>query len=132
MRIATAIISSLMSVLVFFQTMLVGGLSEVAGDEAAGSAAAIGLLGSLIVLLSGALVISFPRASMIMFVIAAIAFFSGASSFPDLGVYGFFTSGFALMSFIGWRGKRKSDAKKRDQEALMQQFLMQQTARAGD
>ena len=132
MRIATAIISILMSIFVFMQTMLVGGLSDAVGDEASSSSAAGGLLGALLWLVGGALVIAFPAFSMILYGVASLAFFSGAANFPDLGVYGVFSLLFTLMSFIGWRGKKKSDKKKSEQEDLMKQFLEQQTSAAAD
>lgn len=132
MRIATAIISILMSIFVFLQTMLVGGLSDATGDKESSSAAALGLLGALIWLVAGALVIGFPRISMIMFAIASVAFFAGAASFPDLGVYGAFSLAFTVMSFLGWRGKKKSDTQKREQETLMREFLLQQTGKPAE
>lgn len=131
MRVATAIISILMSIFVFLQTMLVGGLSDAVGDEASSTAAALGLLGGLLWLVGGALVFAFPAISMVLYVIATLVFFGGAANFSDLGVYGGISIAFAIMSFLGWRGKKKADKKKDEQDALMKQFLEQQTATTG-
>ena len=132
MRIATAIISILMSVFVFLQTMLVGNLSSAIGDEASSTSAALGLLGGLIWLVGGALVIAFPAFSMVLYGVASILFFSGGANFPDLQVYGVFSLVFLAMSFFGWRGKKKADKKKNEQEELMKRFLEQQTSGAVD
>lgn len=128
MRIATGILSIIMSIVVFLQTAIVGGLSDAVGDEDSSSAAAVGLLGGFLWLVSGALVFAFPAISMILYIVASVLFFAGTADFPDLGIYGVVSLAFAVMSFLGWRGKKKADKKKNEQEALMRLFLEQQTA----
>ncbi len=121
MRVATLIIGLMLVLGLFFQSVLVGGLSEVAGDENSSSAAAVGVLMALIWICGCALVIPLPRIAGSLFVLAGVLGFAASAEFPDLGVWGGISMVLALFSFLGWRGKRKSDRRERERDELIRQ-----------
>jgi hypothetical protein len=57
--------------------------------------------------------------------------FIGASNFGDLGVWGTVAAFLALLSYLGSRQKRKSDAKETERDLLMQQMVQYQATIAG-
>ncbi len=107
MRIAVLIISLLLGLLLFVQSIIVytsGNLSK-AEDLAGGGA--IGLVAALLWLLGGALVIAFPAVSAGIFTLAGLlSLLGGAAGFTDL--YGWAVVAFvlAVMSWFGHRGKK--------------------------
>jgi hypothetical protein len=58
-------------------------------------------------------VIPFPMVSEIAFVIAGLIGFTASGHSPDLAVWGGISLALALLSFFGWRGKRKGDLEAR-------------------
>ena len=70
MRLAVLIIGLLLGLLMFLQTFIVYGLSDVVNDETNNEAAAIGVLMALLWLVACALVIAFPMVSVILFGLA--------------------------------------------------------------
>lgn len=113
MRIATLILGLVLSVGLFMQSLLIFGLSGAIEDEASGAAGALGLFAAFLWLVAAALVISVPRVSLALYIVAALACFGGASNFPDLTFWGIVSLVLAAFAFLGWRGKRKADAEKR-------------------
>lgn len=121
MRVATLIIGLMLVIGLFLQSVLVGGLSEVAGDDDSSSAAAVGVLMALMWIFGCALVIPLPRLAMIIFGLAGVLGFAVSGTFPDLGVWGGISLVLALFSYFGWRGKRKADRRERERDALIRQ-----------
>jgi hypothetical protein len=121
MRVATLIVGLVLVLGLFFQSLLVGGLSDVAGDEGSSSAAAVGVLMALIWIFGCALVIPLPRVAMALFILAGVLGFAASSEFPDLGAWGGISLMLALFSFFGWRGKRKADRRERERDELIRQ-----------
>jgi len=107
MRHAVLIIGLLLGALMFFQTFLISVLSDVADDETGGQAAAVGLLMAFLWLIACGLVLPVPMVSVVLFVLAGIFGFANSGEFPDLGIWGGISLVLAVMSFLGWRGKRK-------------------------
>lgn len=120
MRIAVLIIGLLLGAIMFFQTFLGSMLSSVADDEAAGTAAAAGLIMALLWLVACGLVLPFPMVSVVLFALAASLGFANSADFPDLAWWGGVSLALAVMSLLGWRGKRKE--KRESAEARLEQF----------
>ena len=119
MRIATLIIGLLWGALIFIQSMTAGVFSS-EGSETS-SAAGAGLLVAVLWLLASALVIAFPKVSIVLFGLAAlIGIFTDPGAFEDLQVHGFASIVMAVLAYFGWRGKKKQDA---DQQAEKQRQL---------
>ena len=130
MRVATLIIGLMLVLGLFIQSALVGGLSEMAGDEGSSSAAAVGVLMALIWIFGCALVIPFPRIALGLFVLAGVLGFAASSEFPDLGAWGGISMVLALFSFFGWRGQRKADRRERERDELIRQATSAQLVTA--
>lgn len=113
MRIAVLVLGLILGAIMFVQTFLVYVLSGVANDAASGSASAIGLFMALLWLIAVALVLPLPLVSTIVFVLAGLLGFGMSAQFPDLSVWGGASLVLAVLSFGGWLGKRRDDARKR-------------------
>lgn len=90
-----------------------------ANDEDTGTAAAVGVLMALIWIFGCALVIPLPRVAMILFALAGVFGFAASGNFPDLAFWGGVSFVLALFSLLGWRGKRKTDRREEERDALI-------------
>lgn len=134
MRIATLIIGLLVGLLLFLQSFTVGIFSDTTViDDATATAGGAGLFMALIWLLASALVVPFPLASFILFLISApIGMFTPTGEFEDLRFHGFVAALLAIMALLGWRGKkveqekRKERAQQAEREARMEDLMRQQ------
>jgi ribosomal protein L40E len=133
MRIAVLILGLLFNVVLFLQTVLIAGLGSAANDEATAGAGAVGVFVSLLWLVASALVLAFPMASAILFVVAGLFGFAVSGDFPDMAVWGGIALILAVMSFFGWRGKKKQARaqaeeyqQQRDRDDRLEQMLRQQ------
>ena len=60
--------------------------------------------------LASALVIGFPRASMVLYGLSAlIGLLTPTGDFADLRFHGFVAVVLTIMAFFGWRGKKRHD-----------------------
>lgn len=107
MRLAVLIIGLLLGLLMFLQTFLVNVLSQAGNNEAAEQAAAVGILMSILWLAACAFVLPFPFVSVVLFVIAGLLGFAMSGEFTDLGIWGGISLFLAVLSFLGWLGKRR-------------------------
>jgi uncharacterized membrane protein YfcA len=135
MRIAVLILGLLLGLVMFMQTFVGGILSSIGDDETMQQAFAVGILVSLLWLAGCALILPFPLASVISFVIAALFAFAISGDYPDMGVWGTIALILAAMSFFGWLGKRKERREKRaerqrqeERDARLESLLTQQRA----
>jgi len=135
MRIAGLIIGLLLGLLMFLQSLLIAAF----GDGDAGAGGALGLLVAIMWLISCGLVIGFPLASTIGFIVAALfAMIAATTGFSDMGVWAGVSLVLAVMSFFGWRGKRSQD-RERDEERhrqyqrdqMLLHMMQQQRSRPG-
>jgi hypothetical protein len=108
-RIAVLILGLILGAIMFLQTSLVAGLSGVAGDEATNTAGGGGIIMALLWLIGCALVIPIPLVSVAAFVLAGIIGFAFSADFPDLAAWGGVSLVLAVLSFIGWWGKRRGE-----------------------
>lgn len=125
MRIAVLILGLILGAVMFLQSVTVAGLSGIAEDEDANSAAAVGILMALVWLVSCAVVIPLPRVAIVLFLVAAALGFAASGAFPDLAAWGGASIFLAVLSFFGWRGKRKADIKERTRDDWMRQMAEQ-------
>src|SRR5579884_4215474 len=116
MRVATLIIGLVLSVGLFIQSVLVAGLSSLGDDKQMQASGAAGFWMAFLWVVAAALVIAFPRVSLVLFVLAALLGFAGADHFPDLWIWGSGSLILALFSYLGYLGKRHEQAK---QDALL-------------
>ena len=128
MRIAVLIIGLILMVALFFQSLTINVLSDAANTEDTETAGAVGVFMALIWLVSLALVIPKPRISVILFALAAVIGAAGWADFPDLKFWSGVSVVLAVMSYFGYRGKMKQQAKEDARDATMQQLLTQQAA----
>ena len=122
MRIAVLILGLLLGLLMFFQTFVVYALSGAASQQSMSEAGAVGLLMAVLWLIACALVIPIPLVSTIVFLVAGLlgVAAAGSSKFSDLSIWGGISFILAVLSFIGWVGKRRGErrAEQRHQELL--------------
>ena len=108
MRIATLIIALMMMVIVGVQSCAVylgGGLTQQQGLSQSG---AVGLVVALLFLVGGAFVLAFPLVSLASFALAALMTLVGWNSgFSDMKIWFFVCLILAVMSFFGFREKRR-------------------------
>lgn len=125
LRIATLIISLVLSLGLFIQSCAVsvgGSISEdlstgaierqEAQDLAGGGA--FGILAALLWLVAAGFVMAKPKVSVWLFAIAALScLIGGAAGFTDLFIWAVVSVGFAVMSFFGIRERRKKEEQDR-------------------
>jgi len=128
MRIAVLIIGLVLTFGLFIQALTVSALSDAANTEHDGADGAMGILMALIWLVACGLVIPVPRISMLLFVLAGVIGFASAGplDFPDLAYWGGVSIFLAVMSYFGYRGKRKQQRKEAARELQMQESLAAQ------
>jgi hypothetical protein len=131
MRIAVLIIGIVLTIGLFFQAVLVGGLSSAVNDEATGESAAIGILMALLWLIGCGFVLPMPRVSMVLFALAGLLGFAASGNFPDLAFWGGASLVLSVLSYFGYRGKRKADRKEAERDAMMRQVLAAQQSQIG-
>jgi hypothetical protein len=117
MRIAVLILGLILGAIMFFQTVLVAGLSGMAGDKATNTAGGGGIIMALLWLVGCALVISVPLVSVVAFVVAGLIGFAFSANFPDLAAWGGVSLILAVLSLIVWFGKRRGERKEADRHA---------------
>lgn len=121
MRIAVLIVGLILNLGLFFQALLITGLSDAANQDKTQEAGALGLLGSFCWLIAVALVIPFPRVATGLFLIAAAFCFGGAAEYPDLWFWGSVAVVLAVGSVVGYYGKKKAKAKEVERDRLLAQ-----------
>jgi hypothetical protein len=120
MRIATLIIGLMVGALLFFQSMTLGMFSSEGSVNS--DAASAGFLMALLWLLASALVIAFPRISMVLYGISAlIGLLTPTGAFADLRFHGGVAVVLTVMAFFGYRGKRRHDQEVADEKARQMQ-----------
>src|SRR5690606_37587131 len=134
MRVTVLILGLLLGVVMFLQTMLVYGLSNAVDDTNSASAGAVGVLMALMWLVACAFVMPLPMVSVIVFAIAGLFGFAASGEFPDLGIWGGISLVLAVLSFFGWRGKRKDTRERQEEKArqaerdrMLEDMLRRQT-----
>jgi len=115
MRVAVMVISLVLMLVVGLQSCtsaVGGGLSDdQAAREGLSQGAAVGFVVTVLYLLGGAFALGVPLVSTVVFALAAVIGIVGGSttSYRDLTVWGVVAGALAVMSFVGWLGKRKAD-----------------------
>lgn len=109
MRIAVLMLGLILGAIMFFQTFLVYSLSGLANDSASGESGAVGLFMALLWLVACALVIAVPLVSAVIFVVAGLLGFTASTNFSDLQLWGGVSLILAVLSLIGWFGKRRGE-----------------------
>ncbi|HEY8446896.1 MAG TPA: zinc ribbon domain-containing protein [Thermomicrobiales bacterium] len=130
MRIAVLIIGIILTIGLFLQAFVVGSLSSAVNDENTSQSAAIGILMALLWLIACGFVIPVPRVSMVLFAVAGVLGFAASGDFPDLAFWGGASLFLAVLSYFGYRGKRKADQKEAERDAMLRQVLAQQAQTA--
>lgn len=134
MRIATMIVGLMVGAFLFFQSVVLGVFSSEGSTNSEASGA--GLIMAFLWLLASALVIAFPRSSMILYGLSAlIGLFSPTGDFEDLRVHGFIAIALTIMAFFGYRGKKRHDedvaaekARQMQRDMMLEQMLRNQVA----
>ena len=128
MRIATLIIGLFLTVGLFIQSLTVSALSDAANTKDDGADGALGVGISVIWLVAIALVIPWPLVSVVLFSLGGVLGLAGGSSteFSDLTIWGVVSFILALFAFLGWRGKKKQQAKEAARDAQLQQSVLAQ------
>lgn len=123
MRIAVLILALVTCFFLFLQAAVVNAFSADGTTE--DSAAAFGVLMSLLMLISAAVVIPIPRVAMALLALTGvIGLIAGTSSeFSDLAIWGVWALILAVLSYFGYRGKRKQQAKESERERIAREAL---------
>ena len=111
MRIAVLILGLTFSGFSGLQSYAVHVGGRLAESTANAGAGAVGILISLLILIGSALVIAFPRAAQVSFVIAFVLAFLNRSNFPDMTFWAGVTFVLSAMSYYGHRELKKRQAK---------------------
>ena len=103
------ILSLILMLLVGFQSCAVSLGDAALGEPAKTQGGALGILMALLFLVGGAFALGYPLVSLAAFVISGIVgITAGAStSFGDLAIWGWISLALAVLSFFGWREKRR-------------------------
>lgn len=119
MRVAVLIIALIAGLLSLLQACTVAGLSSLGTDENLTGGAAMGVFVGLFILIGGAFALGLPRVAMVFFILAGLAgiLVGTTTAFSDQLIWGVVALVLAGMSFLGYRGKRKDDALKREERA---------------
>lgn len=133
MRITVLILTLLLGAIMFFQTVLVYGLGSAVEDDGTSGSGAVGVFMCLLWLVAAAFVIPLPIVSVVAFAIAGLLGFAASGDFPDLAIWGGASVILALLSFLGFRGKRKDRreqsaerVRQADRDNRMESLLQQQ------
>ena len=112
MRIATMILSLILMLIVGAQSCAVSVGDAALETKSAEQGGPIGILMALLFLVGGAFVLVFPLVSLVSFVLAGIFGLAAGSttSFSDLTLWGIVSLVLAVLSFFGWREKRRRAA----------------------
>jgi hypothetical protein len=106
------ILSLILMLLVGAQSCAVSVGDAALGEEAATQGGPLGIFMALLFLVGGAFALVFPLVSLVAFVLSGLVGIAGGSStsFGDLTFWGVISLVLAVLSFYGWREKRKRAA----------------------
>ena len=137
MRIATAIISIIMSVVLYDFGNTASLAGSLANSDELSAIAGAAFVGAAFWMIGGALIYFAPLVSLVLYVLSFIfmaVINYGASVTSELFIYTWVAPVLALMAFFGWRGKRKADAEKREEkerqlqrDQMLEQMLLKQS-----
>lgn len=111
MRVAVLILGLVFSVFSGLQSCAVHVGGRLTDSAASTGAGAVGILISMLFLLGSALVIAFPRAAQVCFVISFLLAFLNRTNFPDMTFWAVVSFALSLMSYYGHRELQKRKAK---------------------
>ena len=109
MRIATMIISLILMLVIGAQSCAVSLGDAALETKAAEQGGPIGLFMAFLFLIGGAFALAFPFVSVLAFFFAGIIGLAGgaSTSFGDLTIWGVVSLILSVLSYFGWREKRK-------------------------
>jgi hypothetical protein len=109
------ILSLILMLVVGAQSCAVSVGDSMLGEKASQQGGAIGIFMALLFLVGGAFALAFPLVSLVAFVLSGIfGLTAGATtSFSDLSIWGWVSLALAVLSFFGWREKRRRRAESR-------------------
>jgi hypothetical protein len=128
MRIAVLILGLVLAFGLFIQATIIYGLSDAINQENTEQAGALGVLMAFLWLIAVALVLPLPRISAGVFGFATLFGVGGAADYPDLWIWSGFSVALAVMSYFGYRGKKKLQAKENERDALLRQLAASEAA----
>ena len=111
-RIATLILSLILMLIVGAQSCAVSVGDSILDEPTKTQGGAIGILMALLFLIGAAFALGFPLVSLVAFLLAGVFGITagGTTSFEDLSIWGYISFALAIMSYFGWREKRKRRA----------------------
>ena len=104
MKVAVGIIGITLAMIAFLQSCTVGGLSNIAGEEAVAGAAALGGLTAFFMFLGGAFSFGLPGVARVLFALAFLVSIPARKDFPDMWVWGIVS---ALLGCLLWFTRTK-------------------------
>lgn len=110
MKIAVGIVGILLGMLALLQSCAVTVGSSLTHDQATGGSASIGVLVGFLYFVAGAFAFGLPLVSAIIFGVAALLAFLGASqgNFGDIGIWGGVGIVLAIGAFFAWRSGKNA------------------------
>jgi hypothetical protein len=130
MRIAVLIIGLCLSLAVGIQSFLIAAGGGIGGDKSLSQGGVAGMGVAVLFIIGSAFALGLPRIAAVVFGLAGLVAFGGASGskFTDLQIWGFLSLALAVASIIGSFGLRKQ---KREREAEKQLLRDLATKAAG-
>ena len=112
MRIATGIISILLSIFIGIQSCAVYVGGSLGSHKGLADSGALGIFVALHFMIGGAFAFQLPKVSMIIFAFSALWAYAAASgsSFSDMYIWGFVSIGLATMSYFAVKQSKKQSA----------------------
>ena len=109
MRVATMVLGLILMALVGMQSCAVSFGGALGDSNRMEQGGALGILVALLFLVGAAFALAFPIVSLASFTLAGLLGLAGGSTTPfeDLTFWGMASLGLAVLSFLGWREKRK-------------------------
>jgi membrane protein implicated in regulation of membrane protease activity len=114
MRVATMVLGLILIVLVGMQSCAVSFGGAMGDSNRMEQGGALGILVALLFLVGAAFALAFPMVSLASFTLAGLLGLAGGSTTPftDLTVWGIVSLVLAVLSYFGWREKRKRRAER--------------------
>jgi len=131
MRIAALILGLMFAFGEFAQSLLAGTFNS--GINTSG-AAGFGVLGAFALLFGAALVLPLPRVAMALFLVAGACSWLGYASnhaYGDLEIWGTLAVILAVLAYLGYRSKRREDARQAAEDAERRWLLSQVASLTG-
>jgi hypothetical protein len=125
MRLAFTILGIILGAISFIQAFLIASISGAIGQTKTTEEGSALIFIALAAIVASGILYKFPRASMIIYLIAGGIALAGATVIPDMRLWGGVWLFFAVMAFFGIGEKRRSEIRKDAKQKEYMQSLFE-------